>query len=164
VDKLGGQFVVGTYMPLLEDMKKYSTILILLSLIFSIVTIIFVIISALLVYSLLMISMEDKIFQNAVMRLLGMSKYSISSMVFLQAIFFVLPSITVALISIVPLLYEFTHALKLDGAPIVPTASAILYALTLGILIPSISAIIPIKKALSQSIVDTLGGCESKEK
>jgi hypothetical protein len=82
VDQLG-PYSVATYMPLLVDMKHYSNMLVLLSLIFSIVTILFVTISTLLIYSLLMISMEDKTFENGVMRLIGMSKYKVSSVIFL---------------------------------------------------------------------------------
>ena len=70
-------------MPVLEDMKTYSKMLILLSLVFSVVTILFVAISTLLVYSLLMISMETKTFENGVMRLTGLSKYKVSSMILL---------------------------------------------------------------------------------
>ena len=137
-------------------MKTYSQALILLSLIFSIITILFVTISTLLVYSLLMISMETKNFDNAVMRLAGLSKYKITGIILLQSCFFVLPSILLALIAIAPTLFGITKAMGLENAPIVPSAGAVMYAIFLGLLIPAISSIIPIKKALQQSIVNAL--------
>jgi hypothetical protein len=81
--ELGGPTAVKSYLPVLEDMKTYSKMLILLSLVFSVVTILFVTISTLLVYSLLMISMETKTFENGVMRLSGLSKYKVSGMIML---------------------------------------------------------------------------------
>jgi hypothetical protein len=46
--------------------------------------------------------------------------------------------------------------MHLEGAPIIPTSGAIVYALCLGIFIPTVSAIVPVKKALNQNIVNTI--------
>ena len=77
---------LGFYMPrscmsLLETMKLTSAASLLLGLLFGIIIILFVVISILLIYSLLMISVETKTFENGVLRLLGMSKINCISMI-----------------------------------------------------------------------------------
>lgn len=61
-------------MALLSTMKLTSAASLLLGLLFGIIVILFIVISILLIYSLLMISVETKTFENAVLRLVGSSK------------------------------------------------------------------------------------------
>ena len=62
-------------------MKTYSTAILFLGLIFDIVILLFIILSVLLVYSLLMISVESKTFEFGVMRMVGLSKTGIIFMI-----------------------------------------------------------------------------------
>jgi len=62
-------------------MQLLSTATLLLGLIFSIVIILFIVISVLLIYSLLMISIETKTFENGVLRLVGLSKANCVQMI-----------------------------------------------------------------------------------
>lgn len=64
-----------------------------LGLLFGIIVLMFVVISVLLIYSLLMISVETKTFENGVLRMLGLNKYNCVTMIVIQSIMFVLPSI-----------------------------------------------------------------------
>jgi len=50
-------------------------------------------ISVLLIYSLLMLSMESKSFELGVMRMVGLSKNNIIVLIIMQSFMFVLPSI-----------------------------------------------------------------------
>ena len=75
-----------------------------LGLLFSIVIILFVIISCLLIYSLLMISVETKRFESGVQRLVGLSKTGTMNLILLQAVMFVVPSIILAFICVIPVL------------------------------------------------------------
>jgi len=50
-------------------------------------------ISVLLIYSLLMLSVESKSFDLGVMRMVGLSKFNIIFLIILQSIMFVVPSI-----------------------------------------------------------------------
>lgn len=54
-------------------MKLTTATSLLLALLFGIIVILFVVISVLLIYSLLMISVETKTFENGVLRLLGLA-------------------------------------------------------------------------------------------
>jgi ABC-type antimicrobial peptide transport system permease subunit len=62
-------------------MQKLSTAILFLGLIFNIVILLFIILSVLLVYSLLMISVESKTFEFGVMRMVGLSKTGIIFMI-----------------------------------------------------------------------------------
>lgn len=55
-------------------MKTYSEAVLFIGLIFNIILILFVATSVLLIYALLMISVETKTFDTGVMRMLGLSK------------------------------------------------------------------------------------------
>jgi hypothetical protein len=60
-------------MYLLQVMQLLSYATLLLGLVFGIIAILFIVISVLLIYSLLMISVETKTFENGVLRLVGLS-------------------------------------------------------------------------------------------
>ena len=88
-----GFFPVGMKMDVLEKMQSYSNAILMLGLIFDIIILLFIILSVLLIYSLLMINVESKTFEFGVMRMVGLSKTGIISMVLLQSFMFVLPSV-----------------------------------------------------------------------
>ena len=129
-------------------------------LIFSVITLLFVIISALLIYSLLMITIETKSFESGIMRMVGLSKCSFASFVLFQANLFVIPSILMAFILIIPILiflYSKLFTAEEGFEPSVfPSGSATAQALLTGLLIPIISAIVPIKRATSTTLSTAL--------
>ena len=92
-------------MDLLTLLKDYSNRTLMIGLIFDILLIIFVTVSILLIYSLLMITTETKTFEFGVMRLVGLSKTGFVTMIMIQAVFFVIPSIIIAYICSIPSLY-----------------------------------------------------------
>ena len=76
-----GTYRLATNFDLMLDMKGYSIIILLLGLVFDVLLIIFVVISCLLIYSLLLISVETKTFETGVMRLVGLSKKGYAAMI-----------------------------------------------------------------------------------
>lgn len=130
-------------------MENYSTAVIFLGLIFDIIILLFIIISILLIYSLLMISVETKTFEIGVMRMVGLSKNGLIFMIFIQGIMFVLPAIITAFaLSFAALkgIYSFlfTADLGINVQP-VPDAVSVLQAIFLGLCIPILSSILPIR-------------------
>ena len=130
-------------------MTIYNFALLFIGLIFDIVMILFVIISVLLIYSLLMITTETKTFDTGVMRLLGLTSYGFIAMILTQAVMFVIPSIICAYASSYPCLYFlFKKLFKNDfddgNVTFIPGAVATVEAVGIGLLIPALSAIIPI--------------------
>lgn len=81
----------------------------------------FVVISVLLIYSLLMISVETKTFENGVFRMLGLSKGNCISMILIQSFMFVVPSIITAYIVSIPTLwYVYTFMFKGQDITVAP--------------------------------------------
>jgi len=135
-------------------MKLSSAASLLLGLLFSIIIVLFVVVSILLIYSLLMISVETKTFETGVLRLLGLTKYDCIQMILIQSFFYVVAAIILAYLASIPSLYGIFAAMfakqpEIQVAPI-PSAGATVKAVILGLTIPVISAIIPIYKALQK--------------
>ena len=166
IDKTLGLFPMKGQNRLLDQMQIYSFAILFMGLVFSIVIILFVVISVLLIYSLLMITTETKTFDIGIMRLIGLSSTGFVAMIFTQAVMFVLPSLILAYICSFPCLYLiFLKIFKddlVDGEikPI-PSTVATLEAVAVGLFIPTISAIIPIQRALSKSLGDSLNTARS---
>ena len=74
-------------------MKGTENPLLFIGLIFDILLIMFIVVSILLIYSLLIISVETKTFEIGVMRLVGLSKRGFIALIFTEAMCFVFPSI-----------------------------------------------------------------------
>ena len=70
-------------LDVLEEMELFSTAILFLGLIFDIIIRLFVFLSVLLIYSLLMISVESKTFEFGVMRMVGLSKSGLIYMILL---------------------------------------------------------------------------------
>lgn len=160
-----GYYPTLSYTDLLRSMANYNVSILMIGLIFSIVLILFVIISILLIYSLLMITTETKTFDTGVMRLIGLSSKGFVAMILTQAVMFVVPSIIVAYICSFPVLAIIMHKIfKTDasyGISCVPTGIATLEAVGIGLLIPLLSAIIPIQRSLAKTLGESLNTARS---
>jgi len=156
-----GYFPVSATNELLAQMQLFNFAILFIGLVFNILIILFVVISILLIYSLLMITTETKTFDIGVMRLVGLSSKGFVAMIFTQGVIFVIPSIIAAYISSFPSLYLifkslFSKELLESMGFIAPTALATFEAVSIGLLIPTLSAIIPIQRALAKSLSDSL--------
>ena len=125
-----GFFPFDMDLDVLDQMETYSNAILFLGLIFDIIILLFVVLSVLLIYSLLMISVESKTFEFGVMRMVGLSKSGLILMIILQGIMFVLPSLIVGFACSFPALefiniYLFGDDKEIHNSP-VPTTSAIL--------------------------------------
>ena len=117
-------------MDLLEMMQEFSQAILFLGLIFDIIILLFIILSVLLIYSLLLISVESKTFEFGIMRMVGLSKSGIITMIFLQSMMFVLPSVILSFITAIPtlaVLYSilFETDMGVDTKPIPNTIAIV---------------------------------------
>ena len=76
-----GFYEMNTAMPLLDKVEDYAMMILYIGLVANLVVILFVIIAVLLIYSLLMISVEKKTFEFGVMRLAGLSKNGLIALI-----------------------------------------------------------------------------------
>jgi hypothetical protein len=77
-----GYFEPAAELPLLLEMSSLQYGVLLLGIVFDVVIILFITISVLLIYSLLMVSVETKTFENGVMRMVGISTGDCISIIF----------------------------------------------------------------------------------
>lgn len=68
-------------MPVLKAMQKYNNAVLLIGLVFNVILLVFVVISVLLIYSLLMIGVETKASETGIMRMVGTNKAGLILMV-----------------------------------------------------------------------------------
>lgn len=153
-------------LDVLEQMETYSQAILFLGLIFNIIIMLFIILSVLLIYSLLMISVETKTFEFGVMRMVGLSKSGIINMIVLQSFMFVLPSVFGGFLLSFPGLYGlfaavFSADMGVDTRPL-PSTYAVYQALFVGIIIPLLSSIAPIQSALKKNLNESLDIQRSK--
>lgn len=67
-----------------------------MTLIFNMVKLLFIVISVLIIYSLLMVSIESKTFEIAVQRMVGLEKRGIIFLILCQSFLYVIPAIILA--------------------------------------------------------------------
>ena len=162
---MGSYPVSGDY-DLLEEMGIFSLAILGLGLVLNIMVIQFVIISVLLIYSLLMITIENKTFDTGVMRLLGLNSGGFIVLIFTQALMFVIPSLIIAFLCVPPTLWFILTKLQGEkqgfSSDLLPDLGASLQGIAVGVIIPAISAIIPIQRALSKSLTDSLNVSRSQ--
>ena len=161
-----GYYPVVIKLGILDEMKTYSQAVLFLGLIFDIIILLFVIIAILLIYSLLMISVETKTLEMGIIRMVGLSKLGITVMVLIQGLMFVIPAIILGFALSSPALkiiysYLFSDDLGVEEE-IAPDGLATLQALVIGLLIPILSSIIPIRSVLSKNLNDALDYQRSK--
>jgi len=162
-----GLYNLRSNLDLLIQMKTYSYAVMFIGLIFDILLFIFIFVSCLLIYSLLLISVETKTFEIGVMRLVGLTKFGFIGLILTQATFFVLPSVILGFLLALPTIWGIYALLFSDDLgyfpSVLPSSSASLQALAIGVLIPFLSSIIPIQRALSKSLTDSLNTQRSKQ-
>ena len=143
-----GFYPVKMDMDVLKSMQILAQGILFLGLVFDIVILLFVVLSILLIYSMLMISVESKTFEFGVMRMQGLSKSGIVGMILLQGMMFVLPSMFVAFVMAIQQLgglnkVLFSPDMGIDLSPL-PTQFAVISACIIGLVIPLLSSIAPI--------------------
>jgi ABC-type antimicrobial peptide transport system permease subunit len=100
-----GFYDVSTDMPLLLDMSTLSYAVLLLGIVFDVIVILLIAISVLLIYSLLMISVETKTFEHGVLRMVGISQLDCCSVIFYQSVTFIVPSLISSYVLSIPANY-----------------------------------------------------------
>jgi hypothetical protein len=119
------------------------------------IIVILFLLSLVLLYNLLLISVETKTYEMGVLRVLGFNKLGVVFLILVQALSYVLPAIVCGLILSIPFLTITANLLKASiGVEFsnLPTANAVALALCLGLLIPLFSSISPIQEGLKQQL------------
>lgn len=97
--------------------------ILVVNLIFNLVKSILIVISVLIIYSLLMISVESKNFEIAVIRMVGLEKNGIIWLVIFQSFLYVIPAIlfgftfAIFILSQISIIFEAQYKIKIDKLP-----------------------------------------------
>lgn len=109
-----GPYGVGTNLTLLFQMQTYSYVVLFIGLIFDVLLLIFIVVACLLIYSLLLISVETKTFEIGIMRLVGLTKGGFIGMIMTQSAMFVVPSVILGFILSIPCIWLVYRLLFTD--------------------------------------------------
>ena len=105
IEEALGFYNVNSNPDLLKALEPYSYAVLFIGLIFDILLIVFVLVAILLIYSLLMISVETKTQEIGILRVLGLTKIGLVSMILTQACMFVFPAVVLGFITAFPIIY-----------------------------------------------------------
>lgn len=152
-------------LPILDSLYSLRFVSLFLGLILSVILTILFILSTMLIYSLLMISIETRTFELGVHRMVGMTTPGVIKMLLVQACSYSIPAWVFGLI-ISQVLAALISA-KIESEIEVPVAReltgySIFVASMLGLLIPLLAAVLPIRTALSKNLHDSLDTSHSK--
>ncbi|EGR31920.1 hypothetical protein IMG5_099480 [Ichthyophthirius multifiliis] len=160
-----GIYPIKIDMPILKELSYQSQASMFLGIILNLIVFVLFMLSVMLLYNLLLVSIETKNFEFGVLRVLGLNKFGVVCLIIFQSLFYVIPAvISGLLISIILLeiiskqLYQVLN-LEISNTP---TGNAFVLSLLLGIAIPLVSSIIPIREALKQTLGIALDQQRSK--
>ncbi|KAM9990763.1 hypothetical protein ACTFIY_006805 [Dictyostelium cf. discoideum] len=146
--------------PVMTELYKSNEVSSNLGQLLNLIVFVFLLLSILLIYTTLMIDVDSMTFNNGVFRMLGAKFSFIIQLIVSKTIIFTLPSIIIGLIIsqiflaiIVDQLKRFTNSDEISNYL---TVDSIVYSILLGFLIPMVSLILPIRKALSFSLGEQL--------
>lgn len=143
--------------PLLSSLLTYNVVSMFFSLVISIITSVLIVLLALLIYSLLLISVESRNFDIAVMRMIGTSRLGVCRLIIVQSLFIALPPWLLGLAVANPLIsFALSAAVEGRSESLYVNPSAFLWASVVGILVPVLSSLLPIQAALSTALAQAL--------
>ena len=154
-----GYYPVQVTSDILDQIATLEMGILIVNLIFNLVKSLLIIISVLIIYSLLMVSVESKNFEIAVIRMVGLQKGGIIGLVICQSFLYVIPAIIFAFslcvfcLSKASVYFEAEYKVKIDKFPSLDSS---LQGIFIGTIIPLLSSILPIQAALKKSLVDSL--------
>ncbi|KAJ3012063.1 hypothetical protein HKX48_006512 [Thoreauomyces humboldtii] len=151
----------------LTALSSVSTFSQFLSLITSIVVALFVGLSCFLIYNLLMVSVETKTFELGILRMIGQTRAGTVHMILIQAATYSIPAwaigLVLAQVAFIPGKRFIQNIANIEVSARL-TSKSVAVATVLGILVPAIAAILPIRQALSGNLRDSLDKRHSKVK
>eukprot|EP01104_Vermistella_antarctica_P011774 TRINITY_DN3326_c1_g2_i1.p1 TRINITY_DN3326_c1_g2~~TRINITY_DN3326_c1_g2_i1.p1 ORF type:complete len:1301 (+),score=387.68 TRINITY_DN3326_c1_g2_i1:217-4119(+) len=158
-DALGIDYPVDMSLPLVTTLKALSYIRLFLDQIFNAVVVVLIGLGVMLIYSLLLSDVENKTYEYGMLRALGMTHTSLVELLVIQALAFSIPGVFSGLLLawILNAPAQYAIAFFASTSPAYGLAStSIILAVTVGTIMPLISNVWPIKRALSRTLRDSL--------
>ena len=160
-----GFFPFTMDLPVTSSLSPLQYAGLFFGLVLNLVIVVLFLLSCILIYNLLMVTVETKTYEYGVMRLIGMSKRGIVEIILIQSFTFSLPGVIVGLLLSFPILKGLSTILEnflQAKISAVPTASAFILSIFIGVLIPFVSSMVPIITALQKNLGGALDLVRSK--
>lgn len=154
-------------LPILRQLRDTRFFSLFLGLILNVIIFILLFLSVVLIYSLLMISVETRTFELGILRMIGTTRRGIILLLLIQAFFYAIPALFIGLLAAQLANIGVSNKIRdLTGADVGAEldGGAIGWALLMGIATPVLSSILPIRSALGMNLQDSLDTKHSKTK
>lgn len=154
-------------LPVLRGLGSTEMVSLFLGLILNVIIFILLFLSIVLIYSLLMISVETRTFEMGILRMIGMARPSLIALLLVQAFAYAIPAWSMGIVtSLVVYMFASSIVINITNASISQLISADAFGLAtlVGILIPVAASILPIRAALGQNLQDSLDLKHNKTK
>ena len=159
VDALGDTFGAGITAPVHTGLETYYYVEIFLNQIFLFCLVVMVFLVACLVYSLLLADSEAKTYEYGMLRALGLKQYVLVELLSFQSLLFAIPGILVGVL-LGWLIYlpigSYIASFSSYGLDMSLNSTAVTLAVVLGFIMPIVANVVPIKRALSNTLRDAL--------
>ncbi|EAR92340.1 efflux ABC transporter, permease domain protein (macronuclear) [Tetrahymena thermophila SB210] len=160
-----GVYPVSINLPILKLFHDLKYAQMFLSVVTNMIILLFSSLSIMMLYNLLLVSVETKTYELGVLRIIGLNKVGVVIMILSQSLSFVIPGVIIGILLATQILaIASVKAKEIVGLDISNSPSINSYGLCLflGLFIPLASSIIPIKSALSNSLSFALDKDRSK--
>ncbi|KAL7750743.1 hypothetical protein RI367_003700 [Sorochytrium milnesiophthora] len=158
---------VSTQLSVLSNLQGLEEVSSFLGLILSLVIAVLGGLGVFLIYSLLMVSVETKTFELGVFRMVGTRRPGILFLLLFQALSYSIPALMLGLAVAQSLFIYVQSALRsylfIDVSPLL-TSNALVASVLMALVIPPLSSLLPIQKALSYNLHDSLDRTRSSTK
>ena len=159
IEALGSDFKVNINIPLTDNLINLEVITVFLQVIMFGIMAFLWILSVILVYSLMLGDVDERIYESSMLRALGFKKNNLTKLIIIQGLFFAIPGSLLGLTSsyiannyIAYLFNSYTHLIM----PFFLSKVNLIFGVVVGISIPLISSYFPIKKVLNSNLKENL--------
>jgi len=145
--------------PIISKFEQQKFASLFFDLILELILFILIILSVMLLYSLLTISVDTRTFELGILRMIGFSKRNLIKLLINESLSYSVPALVFGLLlselSIFYLLRTFSHLIGYQITPII-SLNGWLRAIFVGLIIPLIAMVLPIKNALNTNLHDAI--------
>lgn len=154
-------------MPVLRGLGGTEMVALFLGLILNVIIFILLFLSVVLIYSLLMISVETRTFEMGILRMIGMARPSLISLLLVQAFAYAIPAWIIGMLSAL-VVYAGAASVVTNitqaAIPKLLTGTGFAIATLMGFIVPVASSVLPIRSALGKNLQDSLDTKHNKTK
>lgn len=136
-----------------------------LGIIVNTIQIIILLLSICILYNFLLVTLDTKLFEYSILRALGLNNWGLINLFLVQCLLYAVPAIITGLTLSIAGLYIVNiilHSQLNSYISNYPSSKSIIYSIFVGIIIPIISAFLPIRNTLNSNIREGLDINRSK--